>query len=1342
MLPPALKARWGREGDAPPPDIDSVKAAELKVILGDGLRGDPGGVEAWGLALSGGGIRSATFGLGVLQALARNGLLKCFHYQSTVSGGGYIGGFLQGLIRRRGFDGAFRTLAPRNGDDDTDAPGPQPIRHLREYSNYLSPRKSPFSGDTLGMVGTYVRNVLLIQVQLCALILALSLAPLLMYWALDWLSGRYPRFTLALAGLGGMAAVAMLAYVSTYINRRDAVLVGVEMPPPPRHIVVLALAMILTLALAAVFGAIGLARFEGLPWPFDRWFGSGFDLAQQQLALGLVTAGLYVLVWLVWFAFDRVYSLMIDRRELPASAARAPGLRLLKATLGIEPGDSPPSPLQRHRTRFTVATLGTAVFAGAANAVLYGWLRQWQASDSLWNALVFGPSLVMVGVVLTGVMHVGLAGPALSDLQREIWARVGGKTSALVLLGITFGLLLTVYGPWLATYLFDSQLWAGVGWAGALAWLSTTGIGLLVAHGKRDGKETTKRSRLLDLIARIAPWVFIAGLLVALSLAGHVLLAKQRPQAEPAPVVAAQAAQPAAAEGGTAGERSGAATPATAVDAGAQRVAGWRGSLHAYLAGLHDDATARPLALWAIVLGAFAVWGLFGWAVNVNEFSLNAFYRNRLVRCYLGASNAHRNPEPTTNFDQQDDLVLAELVEGHRLDGARPLYPLVGTALNLVAAKQLDWQDRKAASFCLSPGWCGYLPPDSRRGDRPIGDLSAATAGTADVSRGTMRADPLAVSLTLGSAMSISGAAVNPNMGYHSSPAVTFLLTLFDARLGWWLPNPSHPERPRADSSPFFGRWLLAEMLGRTHAGGKFVNLSDGGHFENLGLYELVRRKCRFILCVDAAADGDRAFADLGNAVHKCRVDFGANIDIDVAALAPQADGLAERSCAVGRIAYADGSTGTLLYLKPTLTGEEPADIAHYARSHDCFPHQPTSDQFFDEAQFESYRRLGEDIAERALEPVLERIDATPGSAGHDRLGLYDSALKEKLLIALRQRWIAPLPGVADRFALHGKALTRLFGKLRDTPALAVLDAQFYPAWTDLVADVPATSGEAPLPPLDRRTRLPPPEDFRACFYFCQELIRVMEAVYHDLGLEHAWDHPDNRGWVNAFRHWSWAPMFRIAWIVGAPTFGARFVAFCQQRLDLPRLDNDPEDRQHALRLLPRPVPDGMDWRQHCDQLMAEGVINHVEHSILLSDPMRKGAAAPTQLFVLRLRWSAVLARTGTDVPDTTLGVAALSGGTLRLLRIQDHVRRLGLATEFMRLLINRQVVEAVDVRGGYYGLGGVCRNRRAQQVQQWLEGALELARKRQQARNAAARAKREARRARRETGHANGDVE
>ena len=207
--------------------------------------------------------------------------------------------------------------------------------------------------------------------------------------------------------------------------------------------------------------------------------------------------------------------------------------------------------------------------------------------------------------------------------------------------------------------------------------------------------------------------------------------------------------------------------------------------------------------------------------------------------------------------------------------------------------------------------------------------------------------------------------------------------------------------------------------------------------------------------------------------------------------------------------------------------------------------------------------------------------------------------------------------------------------------------------------------------------------------------------------------------------------MFRIAWIVGAPTFGARFVAFCQQRLELPRLDNDAEDRQRVLRVVDLSPAEGVGWQAQCDQLLAKGAINHVEHSILLSDPMLKGKGAPTQLVTLRLKWSAVLAGTDARIPDTTLGVAALADGRLRLLRIQDHVRRLGLASEFMRLLISRSAIEAVDIRGGYYGFGGVCRNRRAAQVQAWLEGVLALAHKRRRARNDAARARREAHRAR-----------
>lgn len=1286
----SLRTRLRRDVPEAAADAASVKAAELDVILGKDAHFDPQDVEPWGLALSGGGIRSATFGLGVLQALARSGLLGCFHYQSTVSGGGYIGAFLQGLIRRRGFEEAFEVLGSRLDERPVAADAApeeraraariaRPIQHLREYSNYLSPRKSPFSGDTLGMLGTYVRNVLLIQLQLCALILALTLLPLLLYAGFVGVARAQPVLTPALAGLLGMLAVALLAYVTTYVHRRSRT-PGAPVEAPPARIAIAAVATIWLLAAASFVGALGLAYYDRLPAMFELLLAPlRLDAATR---LGVASGALYFLMWTAWLLFDRWQS-------------------------RIAPDDVPPSTLQLHVGRFLFGTAATAIFAGVAVVGARALLKHGLADDSAWHAMTLGPSVVMAAVVLTGILHLGLAGPALSDLQREIWARVGGKTAGFVVLGMTLSLGLTVYGPWLLmqSVALGGVQWNSVGWTGGLAWLTTTGIGLLAGHGKgtNDGA-AGRRGRLLDAIARIAPWVFILGLIVALSLAGQSLL------------------------------RALDWEPYLVADAAQSLRRPWDGSLQEYLAWLHRNVMGHPDSLLWVAGIAAATWLLFGWAINVNEFSLNAFYRNRLVRCYLGASNLSRNPEPTTNFDVQDDLVLADLVQVARLDGCRPLFPLVGSALNLVAAKQLDWQDRKAASFCMTPGFCGYLPPVSRTGAAVVGDLHADVAGTATAGRS---GESLASSLTLGSAIAISGAAVNPNMGYHSSPAVTFLLTLFDARLGWWLPNPSHVMRPRADSSPFFGRWLIAEMLGRTHDGGKYVHLSDGGHFENLGLYELVRRRCHFIVSVDAAADPARAFADLGNAVQKCRVDFGVDIRIDVSALRPQANGLAQRNCAVGSIDYPDGSRGTLLYLKPTLTGDEPTDIQHYASAHTSFPHEPTSDQFFDEAQFESYRRLGQHVMTCALAPVLERAGANVGAVRHDELGVHDSELKEKILIALRHQWAPSLPGGTERFALHATALSRLFGKLRETPALAVLDAQFYPAWTDLVAPDPAAAGTDAAKPMGRRTRMPADADFRACFYFCQELVRLMEAVYHDHDLEHAWNHPDNRGWMNAFRHWSGAPMFRIAWAMGAPTFGARFVAFCDQRMDLPRLDNDDKDRR-ALWVEDASPADGVDWTQHCDRLADDGRINHVEHGMLLSTAMMSDAEArPTRLFLLRLRWKSVLARTSARIPDTTLGVAALSGTTLRMLRVQDHVRRLGLGAEFMRLLIEHEPIDRVDIRSGHYGLAGVCRNRVAREVAEHLEALRLRALKRRRARNDAKRSARIARAARSAVGGA-----
>ena len=200
--------------------------------------------------------------------------------------------------------------------------------------------------------------------------------------------------------------------------------------------------------------------------------------------------------------------------------------------------------------------------------------------------------------------------------------------------------------------------------------------------------------------------------------------------------------------------------------------------------------------------------------VDVNEFSMHHFYKNRLVRCYLGASRdrrtdiAHRCPDPFTGFDSADDIDITDLrVEPCRDDEdlkaqkrkqnaekVRPYIgplPIVNTALNLVHGDDLAWQERKAQSFSFTPLYSGYECGENV-------DLATEYSGYKrgkDVDRATKQCAPEGFRPTLlygyppfgiglGTAVAISGAAASPNMGYHSSPPLAFLMTMFNARLG------------------------------------------------------------------------------------------------------------------------------------------------------------------------------------------------------------------------------------------------------------------------------------------------------------------------------------------------------------------------------------------------------------------------------------------------------------------------------------------------------------------------------------------------------------------------------
>jgi hypothetical protein len=200
------------------------------------------------------------------------------------------------------------------------------------------------------------------------------------------------------------------------------------------------------------------------------------------------------------------------------------------------------------------------------------------------------------------------------------------------------------------------------------------------------------------------------------------------------------------------------------------------------------------------------------------------------------------------------------------------------------------------------------------------------------------------------------------------------MLTMFNVRLGWWFPNPklAHITRP----SPSFSiRYLVKELFGAAEGRSNYLMVSDGGHFENLAVYELVRRRCKVVIASDAECDHHYRFEGLGSLIRMCEVDFGAKVNIDFTEIVPVTSAGSEtswarRRFAIGSIDYGNGEQGVLIYLKAAMTGREDAAVLQYKARHPRFPHESTGDQFYGEDQFESYRQLGYDIAHTVFSQV------------------------------------------------------------------------------------------------------------------------------------------------------------------------------------------------------------------------------------------------------------------------------------------------------------------------------------------------------------------------------------
>ena len=415
---------------------------------------------------------------------------------------------------------------------------------------------------------------------------------------------------------------------------------------------------------------------------------------------------------------------------------------------------------------------------------------------------------------------------------------------------------------------------------------------------------------------------------------------------------------------------------------------------------------------WIVAGVAVALLSTLGVLADYNRIGPHFFYRDRLTETYLQttARPLGGSPEFTLRGSQiviRDDsnLLMQDLHSFRDLPNPSP-YHIVLCSLNLAGSDDLARKDRKSDHFIFSREFTGSTTTGYMR--------------TKEYRNGQT---------TLAEAMAISGAAASSGMGFYTSLAQAFAMTVFNIRLGYWLTNPRihdhqrgsdgnptvvFPEHTRPPqvwqseslSNPFMGKvlarfqenwvfwpvYLIREMFALTDTRNALINISDGGHTgDNIGLYPLLQRRCRLIVALDGGAEPRYDFGSLAHAIRQINIDENVDIQVDLSRVRP----LKEQDPAAGhflvaKVTYpikpagdsleprdgkASDATGWIVLLKLSLTGKnEPAVVRSYADSHKSFPHETTADQFFTDDQFEAYRALGAHIANE----LLDAVDGNP----------------------------------------------------------------------------------------------------------------------------------------------------------------------------------------------------------------------------------------------------------------------------------------------------------------------------------------------------------------------------
>lgn len=818
-----------------------------KAKLGDWRTKRKRSEKPWtGIALSGGGIRSATFCLGALQALANRDRLKCFDYMSTVSGGGFIGSSLQWWWSNKHNEAndnsvgneiadwiakQYRKFIKRNIDksDPSEIKGvsglgpedfpygtahPDPaerikpdrseqikiLDYLRNHGNYLVPGNGINIWSGISVV---IRSVLL------NLLIWIPLAALLFYW---------------------------ISKVPDVVTRK----------------------------------LLDRLPNGGSPLPNSIIAPGWRDVSASEPVLKAVHAlpGVYALAIWAAFAMILIYILGCIFYSLQTSSTRE-------------------SANNKWNLRDTISTVAAAIsLVGASwfyNIVPdYGWL----------NAI-----LVVVGFIgfarlmKTIIFIFGVKDMGHAYRLRRFFEKQVGAFFKFFLLMLALGLVPVVF-----KLVFTTSSAPGVTGLFAVSLGTATALwGHYQTMRKLDSGLASK------IILPIGAALFLFGVLVLGYEIAMVLKDTSILNAE------------------------------------------FKGDKFVFPQMSSQIDKWIKLGIWAAMFLAL-VSAIFA---NTNQISLNRFYRDRLIEAYMPNVSA-------VNSGQVGRTPVAERLrmgEFWSPDTSMGPYPLVNTNVVLINDDDKTVRLRGGDNYVLSPYYCG----------------SAATGWYNTDNKASRH-------ITLASAMTASAAAANPNAGYvGTGPTrgrlISIVMMLLNIRLGYWIPNPANQKRFNKPNhiKPGAAYALTTEGFRRDS---DFLELSDGGHFDNLGIYELVRRRCKLIVVCDGEADVEASYSALVSVQRRIEQDFNATIIFtenggpellaaDLPMKYPSGALQAEQPYFTAKIRYRDNFEGMIIYMKATMIDDLSFKVKGYKGAHPTFPHESTADQFFNPEQFEAYRELG-----------------------------------------------------------------------------------------------------------------------------------------------------------------------------------------------------------------------------------------------------------------------------------------------------------------------------------------------------------------------------------------------